>query len=249
MYWSNQIKHEANILTREIGDNFFDGSLIPLAITNKQYKECGLNDTNQLGEVTEYYSLGDLSNILHTPVPFLREDFFYKFDSKDNIFYPVSHSENFRYVHQRNNFRMIFNKITERILKLIEHDSDSSQPSSTPKSNQTISVSVLNKRKSEESIERANSNQQQQQEQPFSYQSAESQPKRINSGGSMRTEAIINNNQARVHHHHHPEQQSFRNQSTQPQVVKTNSNINYFRVSTKTEPKNNFQRMRKPGQF
>ena len=88
--------------------------------TEEQYVEVGLQQ--RLGEIPYYHSLGDISNILHVPVPFLEPEDFYKKNKKDDLFYKVSKSESDKMILQRNRFRDMYAQLCTNITTLIELD-------------------------------------------------------------------------------------------------------------------------------
>ena len=80
--------------------------------------------------MTEFFSLGEISDILHIPVPFLEEWDFLKQNYDDEKFYPLKSSEIQKLKEQRNRFRRCFKNLVGRIMTLIDHDSSvsGSQP-------------------------------------------------------------------------------------------------------------------------
>ena len=115
-FWAKSIQEEANKITLELGDNRSK----KLAITTEQYGKLHLS--NKLGEITEFYGLGDLADLFHTPVPFLEDWYFVRRNDQDGVFYYVSTQERSRYSEQRDRFRLCFRLITDRILSLIDLD-------------------------------------------------------------------------------------------------------------------------------
>lgn len=109
-FYANLIDEEAKNITFSLVN---DG----MAIKENQYRAYDLEQ--RLGQITNYHSLGDISNIFHIPVPFLEEENFYKRDKEDELFYKVK-SE--KMLEQRNRFRDMFAQLNRNILTLIEND-------------------------------------------------------------------------------------------------------------------------------
>lgn len=89
-----------------------------MAITTDQYSKCGI--TQKLGEIAYYHSLGDISNMLHIPVPFLEKENFYKRQNTDELFHKISEQESARLIEQRNRFRDMYAQLCKNIIALIE---------------------------------------------------------------------------------------------------------------------------------
>jgi hypothetical protein len=96
------------------------------AISNSQYKACGLS--NLIGKVPQFFDLGNMSDIVHVPIPFLEECHFIKLndDDDDSVCYAYLVRDNARkkkLIEQRDVFKFIFSKIVDNIIKLIDYDS------------------------------------------------------------------------------------------------------------------------------
>lgn len=117
-YLADLIGQEAIALVTKLGDK---RTRTPLALTNEQYLECNLKP--KLGSITEYYGLGDISDIFHIPIPFLNKNHFYKRDNIDENFYPLGKAEILKKEKQLKSFKRRFNRILDNIMALIQNDS------------------------------------------------------------------------------------------------------------------------------
>ena len=113
LYWRQQINNQADALTNQLSPL--------LAITNKIYNEIGLS--NNLGEVQEFHTLGDLSDILNLPIPIIEEEYFYKRSNVDHLLHPMTKAEKDKIILQRDKFRLIFKTIVDNIMTIIQRDS------------------------------------------------------------------------------------------------------------------------------
>lgn len=113
-FWADKIDEESHNLRSRLPDSM-------MVMSEEQYAEIDFN--LKLGEVLEFYTLGDLADILHIPVPFIENEYFLKRGSFEDfsVFKKVSEQECERMKLQRNEFRLIFKKIVENILTLIEN--------------------------------------------------------------------------------------------------------------------------------
>lgn len=113
-HFREMIQNEAENITNTLGE-------CRLAITQRQYEECILKQN--LGVVTEFHGLGDLSNLFHTPVPFLEEDqLVRRKPQSDDLFQKLPPKEIHNKNEQLERFRSMFKAIMDNILKLVEHD-------------------------------------------------------------------------------------------------------------------------------
>ena len=112
-HYAESIDNEAKTITRRLSSH-------GLALKEEQYVEVGLRQ--RIGEISYYHSLGDISNILHVPVPFLEPEGFYKKNKKDDLFYKVSKHESEKMIVQRNRFRDMYAQLCTNITTLIELD-------------------------------------------------------------------------------------------------------------------------------
>ena len=88
-----------------------------MAIQQTQYEECRLDQ--RLGQISNYNILGDISHILHIPVPCLEDYHFYRLDKKDDLFHKLT---DYKYQDNRNKFRDMYAQIAKNIIALIEID-------------------------------------------------------------------------------------------------------------------------------
>jgi hypothetical protein len=117
-FWLEKIQEQANKLTRELSRLAGKFSFSEMDYRN-------LNLSNKLGEVPEFYDLGNISNIVHIPIPFLERENYFKRSREDNELYLVTQSSDIkRFNKQKKVFRMIFNEIVNNILKLIDYDTN-----------------------------------------------------------------------------------------------------------------------------
>ncbi len=91
-----------------------------MALKEEQYAEVGLQQ--RLGEIPYYHSLGDISNILHVPVPFIESESFFKRNKNDELFYKVTKNESEKMIKQRDRFRDMYAQLCKNITTLIELD-------------------------------------------------------------------------------------------------------------------------------
>lgn len=123
-YFEKMIDKEAKELTKNLGDNRNRKTI--LAIKTEQYQACNLSQN--LGKVTQYHGLADISNLFHTPVPFLEETQFVKRDSKDdnNDLFRKETGVGLADMRERvHRFRGTYEEIARRVCTLIENENRS----------------------------------------------------------------------------------------------------------------------------
>lgn len=120
-YFQNMIQKEAENITIKL--QTMQGSKsqsLPMAISRQQYQECGV--TQMLGVVTEFHGLTDISNLFHTPVPFLQEDQFVRRNPNNDLFQKLSREEMKAKTQQVERFRGMFEAAMYKIIRLIKCD-------------------------------------------------------------------------------------------------------------------------------
>jgi hypothetical protein len=115
-YWLERIQQQANRLTKELSK--LAGRF---SFSEDTYKRLGLS--NKLGEVPEFYDLGNISNMVHIPIPFLERENYYKRSNDNNELYLVTESNLInRFDRQRDIFRLVFGNLAFKMLQLIDFD-------------------------------------------------------------------------------------------------------------------------------
>ncbi len=112
-HYAESIDNEAKSITRRLSSH-------GLALKEEKYAEVGLQQ--RLGEIPYYHSLGDISNILHVPVPFLEPESFFERNKNDELFCKVSKSKSDKMIKQRNRLRDMYAQLCTNITTLIELD-------------------------------------------------------------------------------------------------------------------------------
>ena len=115
-----KILEEACKITTFFGDN--ERKKTKLAVSSYLYEQCGLNQ--ELGVITEYYGLKDLSEIFHIPVPFLTEKEFIKYDSTHGEYKSMTTNEKFEKTNQVERFQQMFKNIAHNIFILAQNDAE-----------------------------------------------------------------------------------------------------------------------------
>ena len=113
-FWADKIAYEADDVKNRLLRN-------RMSIEDELY--INLNMSVKLGQVLEFFTLGDLADILHLPVPFIESAWFLKRDTQNHdLFNLLSGQERKKMEEQRNEFRLIFKQIAMNVETLIEND-------------------------------------------------------------------------------------------------------------------------------